>query len=245
MTKVVILAGGRGTRLQEKTGEIPKPLLMVGDRPILQHIIDMYIRGGFRDFIIPVGYLGCVVKEYFRDNYKLSHEHEHELWCTSESGEVHILVVDTGLDTLTGGRVLRLKEYLTEPFCLTYGDGISKLNPKFVMELGQELDKNIITAVHPIPRFGNMVIAPNLEVQAFSEKIIDTHTWINGGFMYLKSDIFRFMTKGDQTNLETDVLPKIVWESSLYAFQYENYWRCCDTIRDLQQLNDDYKNGLF
>lgn len=244
MTKVVILAGGKGTRLQERTGELPKPLLMVGNKPLLQHVINMYIRGGFTEFIIPVGYLGNKIKDYFRENYTFSHEHENEYWCTSENG-AHFTIVNTGLDTLTGGRVLRLKEYLTEPFCLTYGDGVSKLNPKYVMELGQELNKNILTAVHPVPRFGSLVISPDLEIQSFSENQLDTHAWINGGFMYLKPEVFKHMIKGDKTSLEYDVFPKIVWESGLYAFQYEGYWHCVDTLRDLIQVNEDYKNGLF
>lgn len=244
MTKVVILCGGKGTRLSELTGETPKPLLMVGNKPLLQHVIDMYVRGGFTEFIIPVGYLGGKVREYFRNNYKFSHEHEHELWCTSEDGSLHFTIVDTGFDTLTGGRLLRLKEYLTEPFCMTYGDGVSKLNPKYVKELGEELNKNIITAVHSIPRFGSMTIKPDLEVESFSEKWIDPKEWINGGFMYLKPEVLNFI-HGDDCNFEKDVLPKLVWESSLSAFKYENYWHCVDTVRDLQQVNEDYKKGLF
>jgi glucose-1-phosphate cytidylyltransferase len=113
------------------------------------------------------------------------------------------------------------------------------------MELGQELNKNIVTAVHPIPRFGCMNISPDMEVVSFSEKFLDTHSWINGGFMYLKPDIFKYFVKGDDTNLESDVMPKLVWESGLYAFQYENYWHCVDALRDLLQVNEDYKNGLF
>lgn len=227
--KVVILCGGKGTRLSELTGETPKPLLMVGDKPLIQHIIDTFVKGGFTDFIVPVGYLGNKVREYFN---------VFPGWGLS------IRVVDTGLETLTGGRLLRLKEYLSEPFMMTYGDGISKINPKFIKEMGEELNKNIVTVVHPIPRFGSVKISPELEVISFSEKEVQSNDWINGGYMYLKPEVLEHI-KGDGCNFEKDVMPKLVWESGLWAFPYEGYWKCVDTLRDFTQLNEDYAKGLF
>lgn len=250
MTKVVILAGGKGTRISELTNETPKPMLMVGDKPIIQHIIDKFVLRGFREFIIPVGYLGHKIREYFGGKYRLVENLwfndllQHSRFIDSAT-DVTINVVDTGADTLTGGRILRLKEYLKdEPFLMTYGDGISNINASHIVSLAKELNKNVVTAVHPIPRFGAITISPTLEVLDFSEKSSLSNEWINGGFMYLKPEILDLI-KGDTSNFEKDVLPKVVWESGLFAFQYEGYWHCCDTLRDLQQLNEDYKKGLF
>jgi glucose-1-phosphate cytidylyltransferase len=247
MTKVVILAGGKGTRLSELTGETPKPLLMVGGKPLLQHIIDNFVRGGFTEFIIPVGYLGDKVFEYFSSKYNVidtltSSVRREGMWL--EKGGVSIDVTYTGEDTLTGGRLGRLRNYLTEPFMMTYGDAVTKLNPKFVKEMGEEMNKNIVTAVHPIPRFGSMTLTPELEVVNFSEKVVAPHEWINGGYMYLKPTVLDHI-KGDDCNFEKDVMPKLVWESGLYAFPYENYWHCVDTVRDLTQVREDFEKGLF
>lgn len=230
MTKVVILAGGKGTRLQELTGEIPKPLLKVGDKPIVQHIIDRFVACGFNDFIIPVGYLGEKVIEYFTS--------------TPQKEGVAITEIDTGLETQTGGRLLRLKSDLSEPFMMTYGDGLSNINPKYVKEMGEEVDKNIITAVHPPARFGSMTISPEGEVVSFTEKVINPRDWINGGFFYLKPEIFNYI-HGDMDNFERDVLPKVVWESGLHAFQYEGLWHCIDVMRDLELANEMWKKGMF
>lgn len=243
MTEVVILAGGKGTRLQEYTGEIPKPLLKVGDKPILQHIIDGYVKGGFTDFIIPVGYLGGKVRSYFRENYEFVEEHENGLSVRHDS--IRVYVLDTGTDTMTGGRILRLKGQLKEPFMLTYGDGISNINPRYVYNMGQELNKNIVTVVHPPARFGSVSIHPTTgEVTSFSEKQINPSEWINGGFMYLKPEIFDYI-KDDESNFEKDVLPKVVWDSGLYSFMYGGGWTCVDTARDLQLANEMYKDGVF
>lgn len=242
MTKVVILAGGRGIRLQEHTGTIPKPLLLVGGIPIIQHIIDNFVRGGFTEFVIPIGYLGGKLQEYFRDKYTLKEEHEGHMVVSD--GKITLTIVNTGIDTLTGGRILRLKEYLTEPFMLTYGDGLCNVNPKYVKELGEELGKNIITAVHPPARFGGMAISPTGEVVAFSEKQINPMEWVNGGFMYLKPEVLNYIS-GDDCNFETYSIPKIVWESGLYSFRYEGIWHCIDTVRDLELANDMMKSGEF
>lgn len=241
-TKVVILAGGRGSRLSEHTLETPKPLLDVGGKPMIQHIIDNFVHGGFTNFVIPVGYLGSKIRSYFRSNYEIIEEHENTL--DVENDKCVVEIVETGIDTLTGGRILRLKSRLTEPFMMTYGDGISKINPKYVMDMGVEINKNIVTVVHPVPRFGSVTVANSGEVRSFSEKQLNPSEWINGGFMYLKPEIFGYI-KGDDSNFEKDVLPKVVWDSGLFAFRYEGYWQCCDTLRDLIQLNEDYKDGTF
>ena len=241
-TKVVILAGGRGTRLSEYTGETPKPLLDVGGKPMIQHIIDNFVRGGFTNFILPVGYLGGKIRSYFRQNYDFIEEHETGL--DVENDKCVVEIVETGIDTLTGGRILRLKSRLTEPFMMTYGDGLCNVNPKYVKELGDELNKNIVTVVHPFPRFGAVTVSPNGEIVSFSEKQINPKEWINGGFMYLKSEIFNYI-KDDTSNLEKDCLPKVVWDSGLYAFQYEGSWVGVDTIRDLELANEMMKEGLF
>jgi glucose-1-phosphate cytidylyltransferase len=241
-TKVVILAGGRGTRLAELTGDMPKPMLMVGDKPIIQHIIDNFVRGGFTNFLIPIGYLGGKIRSYFRQNYSFIEEHESGL--DVENDKCVIEIVETGIDTMTGGRLLRLKSRLPEPFMLTYGDGLSNVNPKHVKELGEELNKNIVTVIHPAPRFGAVTVSPNAEILSFSEKQVNAKEWVNGGFMYLKPEIFGYI-KDDTSNLEKDCLPKVVWDSGLYAFQYEGVWTCVDTIRDLELANEMMKEGIF
>lgn len=240
--RVVILAGGKGTRLSELTHETPKPMLHVGKLPILQHIINRFVVGGFRDFIIPVGYLGENVKHWFRQNYTVISEDHTELKVTNDN--IVVTIVDTGFETLTGGRLLRLKNYLTEPFMMTYGDGISNINPKYVREYGEELNKNVVTAVHPVPRFGSMSISPTGEIISFDEKLVNPHDWINGGFFYLKPSVLEKIS-GDSSNFEKDVLPKVVWESDLYAFQYEGLWHCIDTVRDLELANILWKEGKF
>lgn len=231
MTKVVILAGGKGTRLQELTSEMPKPMLKVGDRPIIQHIIDRFVTCGFTDFVIPVGYLGDQILDYFKVAVQMK-------------PEVNVQVVFTGLETQTGGRLLRLKDMLTEPFMMTYGDGMSNINPRFVKEMGEETNKNIVTAVHPEPRFGSMTISPNGEVLSFDEKILNPNVWVNGGYFYLKPEIFNYI-KDDKSNFEKDVLPKVVWDSGLHAFQYEGLWHCIDTLRDLKLANELWYQGAF
>lgn len=243
MTKVVILAGGRGTRIGELTGETPKPMLMVGNKPILQHIIDNFVRGDFTDFLIPVGYLGGKIRSYFRTNYDFVEEHENYLSVKKDN--INVSIIDTGIDTLTGGRLVRLKDKLTEPFMMTYGDGLSNINPKYVKEMGEELGKNIITVVHPVPRFGSVVLSPNAEILSFSEKTVNSNEWINGGFMYLYPDVLKYGILGDDCNFEKDILPKVVWESSLFAFRYEGIWHCIDTATDLEKANEMYKNGVF
>lgn len=242
MTKVVILSGGRGSRLSEYTGECPKPMIMVCGKPILQRIIETFIVGGFTEFIIPTGYLGGKVRSYFRENYTFVEEHESELIVKRDS--IVIRVVDTGQDTLTGGRILRLKKYLTEPFMMTYGDGLCNINPRFVKELGEEIGKNIITAVHPIPRFGGMTISPDMAVLSFHEKEVNNNAWINAGFMYLLPTVLGYIS-GDYCNFEKDVLPRICWDGNLYAFQYSGVFRPIDTMSDLDDAKDMVRMGVL
>ena len=245
--KVVILAGGFGTRLAEETSVLPKPMLLVGDKPILAHIMDCYRKHGFNDFIIGAGYKWEYITAYF---VGLGANNSSSFDITGGSFKVKfddfsVQVLDTGLDTQTGGRLKRLKPYLTETFLMTYGDGLSNVN------LREEFDwhKNdkyykkhlvTLTAVPPVPRFGTLRLDPKTRnVLQFGEKVYEGHNWINGGFMVIEPEVLNYI-KDDQTNFEKDVLPGLAQEHYLYANVHNGYWKCCDTKRDLDELNKEY-----
>jgi glucose-1-phosphate cytidylyltransferase len=236
---VVILAGGKGTRLRELTGECPKPMLEVCGRPLLRHIMSNYERHGCDEFIIPVGYLGHKVFQYFRECGSVREQHDGYLRV--KFGESTVTVVDTGQDTLTGGRLLRLEAYLNGPFFMTYGDGLIDMDPTLSRVVGIEKQKNVVTAVHPLPRFGSMTIAPDGDVVAFSEKGYDP-SWINGGYFWLFPSVLGYI-KDDSTNFERDVLPILSADTALWSIQHHGMWRCVDTLRDLEDVETLMKEG--
>lgn len=228
----VILAGGRGSRISELTGEVPKPLLMVGDAPIFVHIMRSYLSIGIRRFILPVGYLGTKIMDYVNTQMNLY--------------DTEILVIDTGLETQTGGRIGRLAEYLPPVFHLTYGDGISNVKLLNVESMFFSRGSAVtLTAVNPIPRFGSLQITHDSYVSRFSEKSVDLNSWINGGFMVVKRDAVLPMIESDSCNLEKDILPKLAEEYRLTAYKHFGFWHCIDTLRDLQLAEELYKDGVF
>lgn len=244
----LILAGGRGSRLSEKTGEMPKPMLMVGDKPIIQHIIDHYVKHGVRNFVIPVGYLGGKVFEYFASKSDLIYEEFFEGFsalfvCTDK---YTVTVVDTGEDTLTGTRILKCKDYLPTKFHYTYGDGISDVNISLLEATYiQSEATHCITAVHPEPRFGSLQISHDNIITKFGEKK-DNLGWVNGGFGILSSSIFdKIEQEGENVNLEAQVFPKVVEAGHMLAVKHEGFWIAIDTIRDLEKAEECHSQKLF
>jgi len=253
-TQVVILAGGKGTRLMEKTGEMPKPLLKVGNKTLLEHIVDIYSAQGYHDFIIPIGYLKEKVFEWFGgklekwSNYEIGEEFSTEFsgreirYMQGQVRENTFQIVDTGEDTLTGGRLKRIQEYITGPFMLTYGDGVGNVDLGNLVTKHKELKVDVtLAAVHPQPRFGALRILDNGIVESFSEKGDYLSGWINGGFMICEPAIFGRIS-GDDVNLEQEIFPELAFDLMLGAYQHEGFWACVDTLRDLmalQQLHDE------
>ena len=218
--KVVILAGGFGTRISEHTKKIPKPMVKINHLPILVHIMKHYYKYGFDDFIIALGYKGKIIKNYFdKKNFP---------W--------KINLVDTGIKTMTGGRLKRLSKYLDkETFMLTYGDGLSNVNLTKLLNFHKKNKKMVtLTAVRPPARFGGLKIQGNL-VNYFKEKSKLDEGWINGGLFIIESKFLKFI-KGDETFLEHEPLEKATKTKNLVAFKHKGFWQCMDTIRDKEKL---------
>ena len=227
--KVVILAGGLGSRLSEYTKLIPKPMVKIARVPIIVRIIKYYTKFGFSDFIIAAGYKSWIIKKYFKKNLK----------------NLNIKVIDTGKNTMTGGRIKRLKKILqTERFLLTYGDGLSNVDINSLLKFHIK-NKNYVTltAVRPPARFGGIKISRS-KVKYFKEKSILDEGWINGGFFVMEPKIFKFL-KNDSTILERSPLENICKLNKLGAFKHYKLWQCMDTIRDKENLENLIKKKLF
>jgi glucose-1-phosphate cytidylyltransferase len=223
--KVVILAGGLGTRLSEYTKTIPKPMLKVKNKPLLFHIMKNYSKYGFKEFYIALGYKGKVIKNYFKKN--------------SFNWKIHL--IDTGKKTMTGGRLKRLGKYLyKEPFLMTYGDGVSNINIKKLIKFHKKNKKLVtLTAVRPPARFGAIKLKGNL-VNYFKEKSKMDEGWINGGYFVIEPKFLNYI-KNDKTFLEKEPLEKIYKKKQLAAFRHTGFWQCVDTKRDLEKLRNEYK----
>jgi len=242
--KAVILAGGYGTRISEETSIKPKPMIEIGGKPILWHIMKSYSNYGINDFVICCGYKGYMIKEYFA-NYFL-HMSDVTFDLKNNKMEVHhefaepwsVTLVDTGIDTMTGGRLKRVKEYVKdESFCFTYGDGLSDVN---ILELIEFHKKNktmaTVTAIQPPGRFGNLEISDN-KITKFIEKPIGDGNWINGGFFVLEPTVFEYL-ENDSTIWEREPLEKLSSENQLSAFKHNGFWQPLDTLRDKNQLEE-------
>jgi len=218
--KVVILAGGFGTRLSEYTKTIPKPMVKVKGKPLLFHIMSQYAKYGFKDFYIALGYKGNVIKNYFKDN----------------SFKWNIKLIDTGLHTMTGGRLKRLTKYLKdESFLMTYGDGVSNINIKKLVHFHKNNKKKVtLTAVRPPARFGAIKIKKN-NVTYFKEKSKLDEGWINGGYFVIHPSFLKYI-KSDKTFLEKEPLEIICKKKQLAAYKHHGFWQCVDTKRDLEKL---------
>jgi glucose-1-phosphate cytidylyltransferase len=248
--KAVILAGGRGTRLLEETQLKPKPLVEASGQPLIWHIMQNYAKYEITEFIVLAGYKGQQIREYFA-NYWL-HQADITFDLATPEREIHkvrslpwkVSVLDTGIDTNTGGRIARLKDLLKEDFLLTYGDGVSDVN---ISELiaSHQLSGNFatLTAVQPPARFGALNLNGN-QVASFQEKPDGDGAWVNGGFLVLKPEVFDFL-KGDDSSFEIDALPKIAKLDKLGVYKHSGFWQPVDTIRDLQRLEEAIGKGVL
>lgn len=241
--KVVILAGGFGTRISEESHLRPKPMVEVGGMPVLWHVMKYYSSFGLNEFIICAGYKQNVIKEWFADYY-INHSDVTFDFVKKEKITVHatesdpwrVTVVDTELNTMTGGRIKRIGRYLDdEPFCMTYGDGVSNVDIAKELEFHKKHGKlATLTAVHPDSRFGVLDIQSN-QIMAFREKSDADVGWINGGFMILDPKVLDYI-EGDSTVFERDPLEKLVADGQLMAFRHRGFWQCMDTLRDKERL---------
>lgn len=248
--KVVILAGGFGTRLSEETDVRPKPMVEVGGKPCLWHIMKLYSHFGFNEFIICLGYKGYMIKEYFAhyflhqcdvtydfcSNEQIIHNKKVEPW--------KVTLVDTGLQTLTGGRIKRIRDYVGKsPFLLTYGDGVGDVNIAQVVKHHQERGiLATVTAVQPAGRFGTLMIGENDSVRCFQEKPEGDGTWVNGGFFVLEPGVFDFVD-GDDSVWEKDPMEKLAAQGQLTAYHHKGFWKPMDTLRDKIDLERMWSAG--
>ena len=247
--KVVLLAGGRGTRLAEETGIRPKPMVEIGGKPILWHIMQLYSHHGFDDFYVACGYLGEVIKQYFIDYRRLrgnvSVDLRHGTIDVASPSDEHwqVHLVDTGQDTMTGGRVLRLKEQLQDDtFMVTYGDGVGNIDLTALLEFHRQQGKlATLTAVRPPARYGGLEFEGQ-SVANFTEKPQTGEGWINGGFLVLEPGIFDYLDD-DSSSLEIDALQRLARDGELAAYRHPDFWQCMDTIRDKQLLERLWTNG--
>lgn len=248
--KVVILAGGLGTRISEETSVRPKPMVEIGGKPILWHIMKIYSHYGFNDFIVCLGFKGYVIKEYF-SNYFL-HMSDITFDMMNNSMTVHqqsaepwkVTLVDTGQETMTGGRVKRIREYVcSEPFMLTYGDGVSDVNIEELLKFHQRHGRRAtVTSIQPSGRFGALDLAENNVVRGFQEKPKGDGSWINGGFFVFEPSMLDLLAT-DATVLEKEPLETLARQGELMAFRHEGFWQPMDTLRDKLYLEDLWSSG--
>jgi glucose-1-phosphate cytidylyltransferase len=246
--KVVVLAGGLGTRLAEETEIRPKPMVEIGGRPILWHILKHYSHYGFHEFLVALGYRGEVIKRYFVDYAKLGGSFTIDLGQAavvpharpSDRWKVHL--VETGAETNTGGRVRRLRPWLGETFLLTYGDGVSDVDLRALIAFHRSHRRiATITAVRPPSRFGAIELDGD-RVQGFTEKPQTGEGWINGGYMVLEPAVFDYLT-GDACSLEADALERLASEGQLMGYRHDAFWQCMDTLRDKRHLEATWQSG--
>lgn len=249
--KVLILAGGLGSRLSEETSLRPKPMVEIGGKPILWHIMKIYSAYGFNDFVIMCGYKGYYIKEYFFNYYHhmsditvdmsnntISHHAYHaEPW--------KVTLVDTGLETMTGGRIKKVQNYTDgQPFMLTYGDGVSDVNIRELLAFHQAHGKAItMTSVQPEGRFGSLNIDEEQKVTSFVEKPRGDGNWINGGFFVCQPDVFDFIPEGDNVIFEREPLERLAKAGELFSYKHGGFWRPMDTLRDKHSLEEMIETG--
>jgi len=248
--KVVILAGGFGTRLSEETTLLPKPLVEVAGKPIIWHIMKMYEAAGLTEFVICCGYKGELIKNYFinyfTQNYDISVDLEkNEVTFHGQPSERwKVTLVDTGLNSMTGGRLKRVESYLNnETFCLTYGDGVSNLNIRDSIKFHRSHGKKAtITAVPSPGRFGILDLADHHKVVGFHEKPSNEMGWINGGFFVLDPSVFNYIAN-DNTVWEAEPLQELAKDNELAAYRHQGFWQPMDTLRDKRHLEELCKSG--
>ncbi len=244
--KVVILAGGLGTRLSEETKLIPKPMVEIGGKPILWHIMKIYSHYGFNDFIILTGYKSHIIKDYFVHYYQQYSDITVDM--QNNSVEIHriktepwkVTMLYTGQDTMTGGRIKKAQEYIgNEPFLLTYGDGVSDVNIDDLIKSHKASGKTVtMTAVQPSGRFGALVIKDDNMITSFMEKPKGDESWINGGFFVCEPQVFDYIPNGDDVIFERAPLENLAKDRKLNAYKHEGFWRPMDTLKDKNDLTE-------
>ncbi len=247
--KVVLLAGGLGTRLTEETEIRPKPMVEIGGRPILWHIMKHYAHYGFQEFLVALGYKGEYIKRYFLDYYTLNGSMTIDLATGGiqpqvkecENWKLHLL--DTGLQTNTGGRLKRLESYIgDETFMITYGDGVSNIDLQKLLEFHKSHGKWVtVSAVRPPARFGGLVLEGDF-VANFTEKPQAGEGWINGGFLVMEPQVFKYLTN-DSAGLEVELLERLAVDGQLAAYRHYDFWQCMDTLRDKYNLENFWQRG--
>jgi glucose-1-phosphate cytidylyltransferase len=246
--KVVLLAGGLGTRLSEETHSIPKPMVTIGELPIMLHIMKHYSKFGFNEFVVALGYKGYVIKEYF-DNYRLhtsdvryDFANETRTFSKSKTDNWKVDLVDTGELTMTGGRLLRLKKLLDSTFMVTYGDGLSDVNINQLLQQHKSSGKlATVTAVTPPGRYGALVIEGEM-VREFKEKPQGDGERINGGFFVFEPEVLDYI-KSDSDSLESTALPELASEGKLGAYTHNGFWQPMDTLRERNMLEELWLHG--
>ncbi|MBF0560369.1 MAG: glucose-1-phosphate cytidylyltransferase [Nitrospirae bacterium] len=250
--KVVIFAGGLGTRIVEESHLKPKPMIEIGEKPILWHIMKCYETQGFNDFIICLGYKGYMIKEYFLNYYVYNSDVTINLQTNSyeihrsNSEDFRITLVDTGLMTGTAGRLKRVERYIgRRDFMLTYGDGLSDVNLHDLISFHQSHKKiATVTAVQPAGRFGLLGLGEDNRVTSFNEKPLGDGGWINGGFFVLRPEIFSYLPPdADQKMWEDDALLNLAKDGALMAFRHHGFWKCMDAVRDKAELEEMWRAG--
>lgn len=241
--KVVILAGGYGTRISEESHLKPKPMIEIDGKPIMWHIMKYYSSFGIQDFIICCGYKGYVIKEFFADYFL----HNSDITFDLKSNRLEVLnndsepwkvtCVDTGLNTMTGGRIKRIQKFVDqEPFLMTYGDGVSDVDINALIQHHNQANKTLtLTAVRPGGRFGALELSETNEIRSFKEKNIDDGGWINGGFMVIEPEIFKYLD-GDSCVFEREPLETLASMGELQAYKHYGFWQCMDTMNDKNKL---------
>jgi len=250
--KVVILAGGLGTRISEETDIRPKPMVEIGGKPILWHIMKIYSHYGFNEFVICCGYKGYVIKEYFA-NYFL-HQTDVTFDLANNKMEIHnsgsekwrVTLVDTGINTNTAGRIKKIKQYTdNKPFMLTYGDGVCNININDLIDFHKKANKlATLTSIQLPGRFGNVDADDNGNVKSFQEKPVGDGVWINGGFFVLQPEIFDYLDGNmDEVQWEKKPLIEIAKDGQLSAYRHDGFWKCMDALRDKIELEELWSSG--
>jgi glucose-1-phosphate cytidylyltransferase len=248
--KVVILAGGFGTRLSEETEVKPKPMIEIGGKPILWHIMKIYSHYGYDEFVVCLGYKGYVIKEYFANYYR--HHSDITIDFAINTTQIHnshaepwkVTLIDTGQDTMTGGRVKRIQQFTDgKPFMLTYGDGVGEVNIRELVKYHETHKKYLtVTAVQPSGRFGALNIDSKNQVNSFIEKPKGDGSWINGGFFVCQPEVFNYID-GDPTIFERKSMENLARDQQMVAYKHQGFWRPMDTLRDKNELNDLWQKG--
>jgi glucose-1-phosphate cytidylyltransferase len=251
--KVVILCGGMGTRLREETEYRPKPMVEIGGRPILWHIMKIYSAAGFNDFVLCLGYKGTMIKEYFLNYHAMSSDFRIEL---GEKPKLHferdnaiekwdITLADTGLDAMTGARVKRIERYVdTQTFMLTYGDGVADIDIRALLKFHRSHGKLVtVTAVRPPSRFGELKVEKDKRVTQFNEKPQVSEGMINGGFFVCEREFFKYISANASCILEQEPLRRVAADGQLAAYEHKGFWQPMDTFREFELLNNLWQSG--